>query len=74
LRGKTAAVTAGTNTALLMNKMNNEGKLGMTIMQGKDHAESFLLVETGRASAWRRHPDRGLPGKCKKSWRLQATR
>jgi glutamate/aspartate transport system substrate-binding protein len=21
-------------------------------MQGKDHAESFLLVETGRASAW----------------------
>jgi glutamate/aspartate transport system substrate-binding protein len=24
----------------------------MNIMQGKDHAESFLLVETGRASAW----------------------
>jgi glutamate/aspartate transport system substrate-binding protein len=40
LRGKTVAVTAGTNTALFVNKMNNEGKLGMTIMQGKDHAES----------------------------------
>jgi glutamate/aspartate transport system substrate-binding protein len=52
LRGKTVAVTAGTNTALFVNKMNNEEKLGMTIMQGKDHAESFLLVETGRASAW----------------------
>ena len=52
LRGKTVAVTAGTNTALFVNKMNNEGKLGMTIMQGKDHAESFLLVDTGRASAW----------------------
>src|SRR5262245_47163483 len=52
LRGKPVAVTAGTNTALFVNKMNNEGKLGMTIMQGKDHAESFLLVETGRASAW----------------------
>jgi glutamate/aspartate transport system substrate-binding protein len=52
LRGKTVAVTAGTNTALFVNKMNNEGKLGMTIMQGKDHAESFLLVETSRASAW----------------------
>ena len=52
LRGKIVAVTAGTNTALFVNKMNNEGKLGMTIMQGKDHAESFLLVETGRASAW----------------------
>ena len=52
LRGKTVAVTAGTNTALFVNKLNNEGKLGMTIMQGKDHAESFLLVETGRAAAW----------------------
>jgi ABC-type amino acid transport/signal transduction systems, periplasmic component/domain len=52
LRGKTVAVTAGTNTALFVNKMNNEEKLGMTIMQGKDHAESFLLVETGRARAW----------------------
>ena len=52
LKGKTVAVTAGTNTALFVNKLNNDGKLGMTIMQGKDHAESFLLVETGRASAW----------------------
>ena len=52
LRGKTVAVTAGTNTALFVNKMNNDEKLGMNIMQGKDHAESFLLVETGRASAW----------------------
>jgi glutamate/aspartate transport system substrate-binding protein len=52
LHGKTVAVTAGTNTALFVNKINNENKLGLTIMQGKDHAESFLLVETGRASAW----------------------
>ena len=52
LRGKTVAVTAGTNTALFVNKMNNEENLGMTITQGKDHTESFLLVETGRASAW----------------------
>ena len=52
LRGKTVAVTAGTNTALFVNKMNNDEKLGMNIMQGKDHAESFLLVETGRVSAW----------------------
>jgi len=52
LRGKTVAVTAGTNTALFVNKMNSEGRLGMTIMQGTDHAESFLLVETGRAAAW----------------------
>jgi glutamate/aspartate transport system substrate-binding protein len=52
LRGKTVAVTAGTNTALFVNKMNSEGKLGMTVLNGKDHAESFLLVETGRAGAW----------------------
>ena len=52
LRGKTVAVTAGTNTALFVNKMNSEKNLGMTITQGKDHAESFLLVETGRARAW----------------------
>jgi glutamate/aspartate transport system substrate-binding protein len=52
LRGKTVAVTAGTNTTLFVNKMNSEGKLGMTVLNGKDHAESFLLVETGRASAW----------------------
>jgi glutamate/aspartate transport system substrate-binding protein len=52
LRGKTVAVTAGTNTAIFVNKMNSEEKLGLTIMPGKDHAESFLLVETGRASAW----------------------
>ena len=52
LAGKIVAVTAGTNTALFVNKMNNEAKLGMTIMQGKDHAEAFLLVETGRAGAW----------------------
>jgi len=52
LRGKTVAVTAGTNTAAFVNKMNSEGNLGMTITPGKDHAESFLLVETGRASAW----------------------
>jgi glutamate/aspartate transport system substrate-binding protein len=52
LRGKSVAVTAGTNTAVFVNKLNSEGKLGMTIMNGKDHAESFLLVETGRASAW----------------------
>jgi glutamate/aspartate transport system substrate-binding protein len=52
LKGKAVAVTAGTNTALFVAKTNNEENLGLRIMSGKDHAESFLLVETGRASAW----------------------
>ena len=52
LKGKAVAVTAGTNTALFVNKLNNDEKLGLQIMQGKDHAESFLLVETARAAAF----------------------
>jgi glutamate/aspartate transport system substrate-binding protein len=52
LKGKTVIVTSGTNTAQFLNKMNNEEQLGLQIMQGKDHAESFLYVETGRATAF----------------------
>ena len=52
LKAKAVAVTSGTNTALFVAKTNNEEKLGLKIMSAKDHAESFLLVETGRASAW----------------------
>src|SRR3984893_9198102 len=52
LKGKAVAVTAGTNTALFVAKINNDEKLGLRILSGKDHAESFLLVETGRARAW----------------------
>jgi glutamate/aspartate transport system substrate-binding protein len=52
LKGRAVAVTSGTNTARFVAKANNEEKLGLKIMSGKDHAESFLLVETGRASAW----------------------
>jgi glutamate/aspartate transport system substrate-binding protein len=52
LKGKTVAVTQGTNTAQFVAKLNTEKSLGMKVLQGKDHAESFLLVETGRASAF----------------------
>lgn len=52
LKGKTVAVTAGTNTAQFLNKLNQEDGLKLTISQGKDHAESFLLVDTGRAEAF----------------------
>jgi len=51
LRSKTVAVTAGTNTALFVNKMNNEEQRGLTVMSGKDHAESFLLVAGFRVNA-----------------------
>ncbi len=52
LKGKTVAVTAGTNTAQFLNKLNQENGLKLSIVQGKDHAESFLLVDTGRAEAF----------------------
>jgi glutamate/aspartate transport system substrate-binding protein len=52
LKGKAIVVTQGTNTAQFVAKLNAEKGLGMKILQGKDHAESFLLVETGRATAF----------------------
>jgi glutamate/aspartate transport system substrate-binding protein len=52
LKGKPVAVTQGTNTSQFVAKLNADKALGMKILQGKDHAESFLLVQTGRASAF----------------------
>jgi glutamate/aspartate transport system substrate-binding protein len=52
LKGKSVVVTQGTNTAQFVAKLNTEKALGMKMLQGKDHAESFLLVQTGRASAF----------------------
>ncbi len=52
LRGKTLAITQGTDTLQLFNKLNNERHLDLKIVQGKDHSESVLLVDTGRAAAF----------------------
>jgi glutamate/aspartate transport system substrate-binding protein len=52
LKRKSVVVTQGTNTAQFVAKINAEKALGLKILQGKDHAESFLLVQTGRASAF----------------------
>jgi glutamate/aspartate transport system substrate-binding protein len=52
LKRKSVVVTQGTNTAQFVAKLNAEKALGLKVLQGKDHAESFLLVQTGRASAF----------------------
>ncbi|MGE5615445.1 MAG: amino acid ABC transporter substrate-binding protein [Bacillota bacterium] len=52
LKGKTVAVTSGTNTMEKVTALNQKMNLGLTIIPGKDHAESFMLVETGRAAAF----------------------
>jgi glutamate/aspartate transport system substrate-binding protein len=51
LKGKTLVATAGTTSLKQMTILNNEKNLGMKIVVGKDHPESFLMVETGRAAA-----------------------
>ncbi len=52
LRGKTIAVTTGTTSFKLMRQLDLEHAMGMTLLAGKDHADSFLLLESGRASAF----------------------
>jgi glutamate/aspartate transport system substrate-binding protein len=52
LKGKAVVVTQGTNTAQFVARLNTDKGLGLKILQGKDHAESFLLVDTGRAAAF----------------------
>lgn len=52
LKGKTIVSTAGTANLKQITQMNTDQNLGMTIISGKDHAESFLMVETGRAVAF----------------------
>ncbi|KQV90532.1 ABC transporter [Massilia sp. Root351] len=51
MKGKPLVVTAGTTTQKQLTILNNEMGLGMTILVGKDHPESFLMLETGRAVA-----------------------
>ncbi|GAB2869883.1 transporter substrate-binding domain-containing protein [Pseudoduganella ginsengisoli] len=51
MKGKTLVATAGTSTLKQMTILNKEQNLGMNIIVGKDHPESFLMVETGRAAA-----------------------
>ncbi len=52
LKGKTVVSTSGTTNILQLNQANTARSLGMNILTGKDHAESFLLVDTGRAAAF----------------------
>jgi len=52
LKGKTIVSTGGTSNLKQITTLNTERNLGMTILSAKDHAEAFLMVETGRASAF----------------------
>jgi glutamate/aspartate transport system substrate-binding protein len=52
LKGKTVVFTAGTTNERAMKAYNDDKKLGINFIPSKDHAESFLAVETGRAVAF----------------------
>jgi glutamate/aspartate transport system substrate-binding protein len=52
LKGKNVVTTAGTTSERLLKSMNAEKQMGMNIISAKDHGESFLMLESGRAVAF----------------------
>ena len=52
LKGKTIVSTTGTTNFKILRNLNEEKKLGMDLLGAKDHAETALMVETGRAVAF----------------------
>lgn len=52
LKGKNVVTTAGTTSERLLRKMNDEKHLGMNIISAKEHGQSFLTLESGRAVAF----------------------
>jgi glutamate/aspartate transport system substrate-binding protein len=52
LAGKTVVTTAGTSNERLLRKLNEDNQMNMNIISAKDHGESFLTMETGRAVAF----------------------
>jgi glutamate/aspartate transport system substrate-binding protein len=52
MKGKPIVSTSGTSNLKQITTLNGERNLDMNIMTAKDHAEAFLMVETGRATAF----------------------
>ena len=52
LKGKAVVFTTGTTNERAMKSYNDAKNLGINFIPSKDHAESFLAVETGRAVAF----------------------
>jgi len=52
LAGKQVVSTTGTTNYQLIRRLNEEQKLGIDLLGAKDHPESMLMVDTGRAVAF----------------------
>ncbi|MCK1384871.1 amino acid ABC transporter substrate-binding protein [Bradyrhizobium sp. 21] len=50
--GQTVVITQGSLNFAVARKFLDDQKLNVTIVQAKDHAESLLMLGTGRAVAW----------------------
>jgi glutamate/aspartate transport system substrate-binding protein len=52
LKGKTVVVTQGTTNERVIKALSDKENLGIKFLNAKDHGESFLTVESGRAVAF----------------------
>ena len=52
LQGKSVVTTTGTTSFRLLREADKGRNLDITPLAGKDHSDSFLLVESGRAQAF----------------------
>jgi ABC-type amino acid transport substrate-binding protein len=52
LAGKAIATTTGTTTFGQLRKVSLENNLNLSVVPAKDHADGFLLLESGRAKAF----------------------
>ena len=52
LNGKVVATTTGTTSVALLRKHERANTVNFNEVYGKDHADSFLLLESGRADAF----------------------
>jgi glutamate/aspartate transport system substrate-binding protein len=52
LNGRSVATTTGTTSVQTLRKNERAGGIDFKEVYGKDHADSFLLLETGRADAF----------------------
>ena len=52
LDGKTVAASAGTTAVQLLRKYSRDNNVALPTSLGKDHFESFLMLESGRADAF----------------------
>ncbi|MFT4064001.1 glutamate/aspartate ABC transporter substrate-binding protein [Paraburkholderia sp.] len=52
LASKTVVTTAGTTSEKILREMNYKNNMHMNVISAKDHAESFLTLQSGRAAAF----------------------